>query len=281
MDKKGALFLVNLFLILVFTINSSIAQTGKRSTSTSGGRTSISKTNNFSSQRLDLIEINGLKVENATPSIEFNLTEKRFSGNAGCNRMFGNFETNGDQIKFSGIGATKMFCSTEGVMKLEGDFIKALEKVTRFEQKGDALNLFAKNDLILKFSSTVKNVSNNGNSNTTNLENSKWVLTSIAGKKLPEAEPTPFLVFNKKESSAGGNSGCNEYGGKYKTEGDKISITKIISTMRACIEDDRMNTERELLDGLKQTNRFEIKVNKLNLYKNKRLLLTFDAAAKT
>jgi heat shock protein HslJ len=50
--------------------------------------------------------------------------------------------------------------------------------------------------------------------------------------------------------------------------------------MRACIEDERMVTEREFLDGLRDTDRYEIKANKLYLYKGRRLLLSFDAAAK-
>jgi len=50
--------------------------------------------------------------------------------------------------------------------------------------------------------------------------------------------------------------------------------------MRACIEDERMNVEREFLGGLQNANRFEIKNAKLNLFQNDNLLLTFDAQKK-
>lgn len=50
--------------------------------------------------------------------------------------------------------------------------------------------------------------------------------------------------------------------------------------MRACIEDEEMNVEREFLGGLQKTNRFEINGGKLILYDGDNLLLTFDAQFK-
>jgi heat shock protein HslJ len=113
------------------------------------------------------------------------------------------------------------------------------------------------------------------------LEDKKWILVSIAGNALPELQNPPELIFNRQKASAGGDSGCNFYGGSYKTAGNKIAITKIVHTLRACAEEERMNIERELLDNLKRINRYEIKAGKLNLYRGVRLLLSFEAVAKT
>jgi len=290
MNKNRVLFLSKLFLIIVLTgnISTTTAQNGETPKSDGcGGNNSRTKTNvsktvsNFpDSRRWSLVEINGAKIENIAAFIEFVAAEKRFAGNAGCNRMFGKFETDVDKIKLSGIGATKIFCSQEGIMKLESDFTKALEQTTRFEQKGETLNFYAGNNLILKFSSAAKNKSESENSNAVNLEDKKWILTSIAGKPLPKLEITPFLVFDTQKQSAGGDTGCNSFGGSYKAEANKISFIEIISTMRACIEDERMNVEREFLGGLQNANRFEIKNAKLNLFQNDNLLLTFDAQEK-
>ena len=84
---------------------------------------------------------------------------------------------------------------------------------------------------------------------------------------------------HKEKHSAGGNSGCNSFGGSYKTDANKISITEIIQTFIAC-EDERGNVERGFLGVLPKANRFEIKAGKLNLYEGDRLLLTFDAQTK-
>ncbi len=285
MDKKRVLFLSKLFLILVLTGNNTItAQNGETPKSSGCGGNSKTKTNVskpsayiFDERRWNLIEMGGAKVESSKAFVEFVTAEKRFAGNAGCNQMFGKFEANGNKIKLSGIGTTKIFCSAEGVMKLENDFVKALEQTTRFEQMGETLNLFAGNNLILKFSGAAKTASDGENSNTVKLEDKKWILTMIAGKLLPKIETVPFLIFDKQKQSAGGDSGCNVFGGSYKTEGDKISIIEIISTQRACIEDERMNIEREFFDNLQKAKRFEIKAGKLNLYESDLLLLTFGA----
>jgi heat shock protein HslJ len=303
MNKKRTLFLSKLFLILVLTGNITLTAqdgTGEKSGGCGGGKSktkaNISNTNvsnanvsdpsanNLDARRWNLIEIGGGAVERSKAFIEFDSTEKRFSGNAGCNRMFGKFDTSGNEIKFSGIGATKMFCSEEGVMKLETDFIKSLETVTRYKQTGDTLIFYAGENPVLKFSGAAKNTnsndnSGNENSNVVKLEDKKWVLTSIAGKPTPKIEKDAFLVFDKQRGSAGGNSGCNSFGGSYKTDADKISFTEIIQTFIAC-EDERGGVERQFLGGLQKANRFEIKAGTLNLFEGDRPLLTFEAREK-
>src|SRR5687768_14649502 len=43
----------------------------------------------------------GLKLESQNP---------RVTGFAGCNRMFGGYSLNGDELKFDELGSTKMAC---------------------------------------------------------------------------------------------------------------------------------------------------------------------------
>lgn len=305
MNKKRVLFLSKLFLILVLTGNITLTAqdgTGEKSGGCGGGggksktKANISNANvsnanisnpganDLDARRWNLIEISGGAVERSKAFVEFDSAQKRFSGNAGCNRMFGKFETSGNEIKFSGIGATKMFCSEEGAMKLETDFIKSLETATRFEKTGDTLIFYAGENPVLKFSGAAKNTnsdanSGNENSNVVKLEDKKWILTAIAEKPLPKIEKEPFLVFNPEKDSAGGYSGCNSFGGGYKTDGDKISVTEIVQTFIAC-EDERGTVERQFLDSLQKANRFEIKAGKLNLSEGSRPLLSFEAREK-
>lgn len=281
--KKNAFLFLRLLLILALTNISSFAQGDGATKTGCGTKPNLPKSNSspIDSKRWNLIEINGEKIESSKASIELNLTEKRFVGNAGCNQMFGEIEINKNEIKFTGIGATKMFCSQEGVMKQETDFLKALGQTTRYAQLGATLEFYAENNLVLKFTSTHAKVSDDANSVNTKLEDKKWILVEIAGKLVPKVEETPFIVFDKTKSSAGGNTGCNSFGGTYKTDGNNISITEIISTQRACVEDERMNIERALLDGLQKANRFEIKAGKLHLYRGDSLLLTFSGEPKS
>ena len=96
-----------------------------------------------------------------------------------------------------------------------------------------------------------------------------------------EKKKGPVINFDSSKRSVGGNTGCNVFGGSYTASRNTISMTDLISTMRACIEDGRMQTERELLDGLRRADTFEItNDNRLKLYDNGRILLTFRGQRK-
>lgn len=47
---------------------------------------------------------------NSEVYLQFNEAEKKVSGRGGCNRFFGNYEMDGDKLKFSPLGATRMAC---------------------------------------------------------------------------------------------------------------------------------------------------------------------------
>lgn len=234
--------------------------------------------NDLDDRRWELTEINGSRVYSSKAFLEIANSDTSFSGNAGCNRMFGDVSITGRNINFGTVGLTRMFCGERGVMKLETDFTRALERVTRFERTGNNLSLYARNRLVLKFKGAAK--SSDEDNSVVRLENRKWILESIKNRRLPKMEMIPFINFDKSKMSAGGNTGCNVFGGNYSVTRDRVAITNIISTMRACIEDERMGVEREFKNALENANRFEIAGGKLNLYRNRVLLLTFRAEAK-
>ncbi len=224
---------------------------------------------NLDSMRWNLTEINRQKVKNSKAFIE--IDQNRLTGNAGCNQIFGKFSIKGKKINFGEITTTKMFCSEDGVMKLESDLTNALEKVTRFEKSGWTLNLYANKKLILKFEAFWQSDSS------IKLEDKKWVLAKFLFTSI---KPAPFINFDKVKASVGGNTGCNVFGGNYTTKGEKIKFFGIISTMRACVEDEQMNIEREFKNALEKADRFEIVAGTLILYKGKDLLLEFRAEPK-
>ncbi|MDI1241343.1 MAG: META domain-containing protein, partial [bacterium] len=85
-----------------------------------------------------------------------------------------------------------------------------------------------------------------------------------------------FINFDSSKRSVGGNTGCNVFGGSYAASRNTISMKDLISTMRAFAEGGKMQTERELLDGLRRADTFGITSdNRLKLYDKGRLLLTF------
>jgi heat shock protein HslJ len=110
------------------------------------------------------------------------------------------------------------------------------------------------------------------------LEDKKWVLETLNGK--PVEGTKPFISFDAGKQSAGGDTGCNVFGGSYAVSGDTIRIFDTISTMRACIEDDRMDVERKFMEALQNANRFEIKNGKLLLYRKGKLLVILKGESK-
>lgn len=81
--------------------------------------------------------------------ITFDSKAKRTAGKAACNSFFASYEHIQNNITFSGVGSTKMFC--EGVMDIENQIITNLQKTNRFEIKSDILYLYSSNEQLLTF----------------------------------------------------------------------------------------------------------------------------------
>jgi heat shock protein HslJ len=227
-----------------------------------------------------LVQLNGVKVSDSSPAyLELNAEQSRFTGNAGCNRMFGAVTVRRDRVDFSNIGTTKMACADRSAQRLESDFVRALENADRFERRGNSLELYVRRRLVMKFTAPTKQRPQDP-VDEVRLEDKKWMLAEIKGTPVSKIGRMAFLVFDEAKGSAGGNTGCNVFGGSYSAVGRTLKLTEVISTMRACIEDERMKIEREFLDGLEKANRYDIQREKLMLYQNNRLLLTFKGEAK-
>lgn len=67
----------------------------------------------------------------------------RVSGDSGCNRFSGEFEVSGTSLKVSRLMSTKRACLAEEANRLEMNFLRALESITRFEAQQNVLRLFA------------------------------------------------------------------------------------------------------------------------------------------
>jgi heat shock protein HslJ len=221
--------------------------------------------------------LRGVNTRSVDVHIQFDTVGKRFTGNTGCNVMNGAVRIKANSIAFSRVITTKRACAG-AARAVETGLLAALGRTTRFQSSRNRLRLYARNRLLAEFSSITdpseidepQNVAD-----TFRLEERKWVLESISGKTIPKVEQAAFIVFDPVKGSAGGDTSCNVFGGSYSTQGNKIKFTQTISTMRACIEDQRMDIERGFLDGLRAADRYEIRADRLLLYERNRLVLSF------
>ncbi len=227
----------------------------------------------LSGTKWQLTHIDGREIGSTSAFIEINNDKTRFSGSTGCNRMFGSFEMIGNDLAIKGTGTTRMACLNGKVSLIEGQILTELGNAKGMRQNGDSLELLDGKRVALKFKAETP-------ASAVKLEGKKWVLESLGEKAVTLAESKPFVNFDVAKGSLGGNTGCNVFGGSLTLKDDVIDASKMVSTMRACEEDDRMMIERHLLDGFEKADRFSIKGGKLMLYSKNELLLTFIGESK-
>lgn len=81
--------------------------------------------------------------------IKFQEANKSAGGNGSCNSFGSSITITNNNINFKGVFSTKMYC--EEVQKTEDAFFKQLEKITRFEIKGNTLSLYQGEKILLEF----------------------------------------------------------------------------------------------------------------------------------
>ena len=110
----------------------------------------ISPDATWARQRWVVTEMKGVPVQQSggrrDAFINFNINEKRFTGNGGCNQVNGIYTVDKRELRFSEVIATKMSCED---IAFENTFLDLLQKVDRFEQQDDRLLLKRKRETLL------------------------------------------------------------------------------------------------------------------------------------
>ncbi len=96
-----------------------------------------------------LINLNGQEVVKQNTErpiyLEFNVTDQKVAGFAGCNRLFGAYIIKGSAINFSRVGSTKMMCPDA---ELENTFVASLQQINRYQIEGEKLLLYNHTNLL-------------------------------------------------------------------------------------------------------------------------------------
>lgn len=102
-------------------------------------------------QRWVVTEMKGVPVQQSESRrdafINFDVADKKFSGNGGCNQINGNYTINNSSINFGEVVSTKMSCTD---IAFENVFLNTLRTVNRFEINGDDMLLKRKKEVVLK-----------------------------------------------------------------------------------------------------------------------------------
>ena len=77
----------------------------------------------------------------------------KVQGSAGCNRMMGTYELDGNKLKFGPLATTRMACPA---LQTETAFLKALATTTRYEVSGSSLTLFGDDTAVARLEAAIK-----------------------------------------------------------------------------------------------------------------------------
>ena len=105
-------------------------------------RTHANTAFNLSGSEWQLEDLGGIAADHGQATLTFPEAGK-VAGNGSCNRFFGSAEINGDAIKLSALGSTRMACP-EPVMNQEAKYLEALQAAERFEWKDPYLLIYCK-----------------------------------------------------------------------------------------------------------------------------------------
>lgn len=99
------------------------------------------------------------------------------------------------------------------------------------------------------------------------LAGTNWELVSFgpAGAEADVVAGSTVTLLFDTSGQAGGNGGCNSYGGAYEVAGSDISFGEIVSTLMACADDAVMDQEAQYLAALHTAESFELDGDRLTI----------------
>lgn len=104
----------------------------------------------WGNQRWVVAEMKGVPVQQSGSRkdafIRFEIADKRFTGNGGCNQINGNYNLDKNEIRFTEVISTKMSCND---IEFENTFLNILNSVDRYEVSGNDLLLKRKREVVL------------------------------------------------------------------------------------------------------------------------------------
>jgi heat shock protein HslJ len=115
----------------------------------------LSPDSGWGNQRWVLIDMKGVPVQQSGTRrdafLEFMPTEKKFTGNGGCNRINGSYSLEKkNTLRFGEVLSTKMSCED---INFENALVSTLAEVNRYESTGSTLLLKDDNKVLLIFES--------------------------------------------------------------------------------------------------------------------------------
>lgn len=181
----------------------------------------------------------------------------RLAGFAGCNNFSGGYALEGDQLKIGPVASTQMACPEPG-SSIERAFHQALSGTLRYTIDGDHLSATTASGATLRFKREPPPQLAGATWKVTNFNNNRHAVVGVLGES--------SLTLSFKDGQVAGSAGCNNFHGKYSTEGSKLEVGPLATTRRAC-DEPLMTQEREFLAALASAVKWSIDGNVLDMHR--------------
>ena len=100
------------------------------------------------------------------------------------------------------------------------------------------------------------------------LAGSEWHLVAmgpVGASSLPAPGARVTLKFGT-DGRISGSGGCNSYGGNYRIQGNRLTLSQVFSTKRACLDANANKQESQYFAALESADRFRLNRRQLTIY---------------
>ena len=181
----------------------------------------------------------------------------RLTGFAGCNNFSGSYTLDGGQLTIGPVASTQMACLGPG-STVENAFHSALTGTLRYTVEGDELSATTATGDTLRFRREPPPQLAGVNWKVTSFNNNRHAVVGVLGES--------NITLSFADGQVSGSAGCNNFHGKYSTEGSKLQVGPLATTRRAC-DEPLMTQEREFLAALASAVTWSIDGNVLDMHR--------------
>jgi heat shock protein HslJ len=182
----------------------------------------------------------------------------RVEGFFGCNQFAGGYRIEGAHAVLGPMAGTMMACQGPA-MTIEDALSHALAGTVGYAITGDRLVLTSASGATLAFQAEPQPT----------LEGVTWEVTGYNNGRSavvsPLADTKLTLSFNG--GAVAGFSGCNTFSATSTVEGNRVTITGLASTRKACAGEDVMAQERDFQSALSSATQWEIRGGMLDMHR--------------
>lgn len=247
-----------------------------------------SQLNKFQQSTIKYSEVNGYFVKNTWKSNKQKVL--KFTSQAQLEKVFGMATVMGENGKPTPVDFTKscvialVLPKTDALIDLK---VLGLEKINKqialtysYIEKGKTTAIIQP-FLLIQMDKTIKGKINVIKQNqiiesnsSLKLLGSQWIIEAFNSPQRAVDFKNCYFTIDEKTSSFSGSDGCNTFGGKVKIEGNKISFTEIMSTLKAC---ENMQQSEIFMKNLEEIDSYKIEGGELFLYKKDVLIMTMES----